>query len=354
MRLRYATSLLLVPALLAFQPRGTQLTFSVAEGATKTKSFTNSVSMTLDDMSMLMNGQESPMMPQISMTVDSVLEVAVTDVYVGMGDGAPKKLARTYDSLAMNRSMEMEMDIMGQVQSQSDSGSAKSELEGETVHFTANDEGAYTPSFPGDEGDEELLEGLTEDLDFRALLPAGEVEEGAEWKVPASALRHILVPGGNLKLEAEDDGGEAMMGSDSEIGDFQDWFTDDVEGEIVATFSGMKETDEGVRVAVIELTIELANAVDLTEKARESMADADLPAEAGEMEINGVDIEMEIEGTATLLWNPAAGCAHSFEMDGELSLIVDTAMAISAQGMDMDLEQSMEFSGSMTVEATIE
>jgi hypothetical protein len=353
-RLLLATPLLLAPALVAFQPRGTQITFAVAEGATKTKTFTNSVSMTLDDMSMLLNGQESPMMPQINMSVDSELEITVTDEYLAMGDGAPKKLQRTYDAISMNNSMEMEMDIMGQVQNQNDSGAAESELEGETVVFTAGDSG-YVASFPGDEGDEKLLVDLTEDLDFRGLLPEGEVEEGAEWKVSPAVLRDIMVPGGDLKLES--DGGESDpmgMGSDSGVGEFQDWFSEDVEGEIVATFRGMKETDEGLKVAVIELTIELANAVDLTEKVREGMADAEMPDEVGEMEINGMDIEVEIEGTATLLWNPAAGCAHSFEMEGELVLITDTAMAISAQGMDMEIEQTMEFSGTMNVTATIE
>ena len=238
--------------------------------------------MTLDDMSMLMNGQESPMQPQIDMSIDSELELVVTDEYVAMGDGAPRKLARTYDTISMTRSMEMEMDIMGQVQSNSDSSDAESELEGETVHFTADDEGEYAPSFPGDEGDEELLEALTEDMDFRALLPEGEVEEGDEWKVSAAGLKNIMVPGGDLKLASSSEGAEGGMGmGDAEIGDFQDWFTEDIDGEVVATFSGMKETEDGVSVAVIELTIELANAVDLTEKVRESMADAELPEGAG-------------------------------------------------------------------------
>lgn len=355
LRLRHAAPLLLLPALLAFQPRGTTLSFEVAEGATKTKTFTNSVSMTLDDMSMLMNGQESPMQPQIDMSIDSELELVVTDEYVAMGDGAPRKLARTYDTISMTRSMEMEMDIMGQVQSNSDSSDAESELEGETVHFTADDEGEYAPSFPGDEGDEELLEALTEDMDFRALLPEGEVEEGDEWKVSAAGLKNIMVPGGDLKLASSSEGAEGGMGmGDAEIGDFQDWFTEDIDGEVVATFSGMKETEDGVSVAVIELTIELANAVDLTEKVRESMADAELPEGAGEMEINGMDIEVELEGTAVLLWNPSAGCAHSFEMDGELMLITDTAMSISAQGMDLEIEQTMEFAGSMGYSASFE
>jgi len=348
-----ASALLFAPALLAFQPRATSIAFTVSEGTSNTKTFTNSMTMSLDDMQMLLNGNESPMMPQIDMTIQSGLTIGVSDEYVKMGDGAPATLKRTYDSLEQTREMEMEMDIMGQVQNQDSSTGSESELLGETVIFTLS-EGEYVPSFAEGEGDEKLLENLAEDLDLRGLLPDGEVEEGAEWKIDPIVLKDILVPGGDLKFIPEEADGEDMMGMDSEMGDFEDWFSDDIEGEILATFTGMKETDEGKKVAVITISVELANAVDLTEKMQEGLENADLPPEAGDMEMNSMDIEMELEGEATLLWDLTAGCAHSFEMDSEISLLVDMSMSVSAQGMDMDIDQSMEFSGSMNATASIE
>lgn len=348
-------ALLTVPAALAFQPRATSISFTVAEGATKNKSFTNNLEMSLDDMSMLMNGNESPMMPDISLQVSAGFELQVTDEYVKMREGAPATLSRTYESMDQTRNSEMEMDIMGQVTSQDSSAGSESELEGSTVHFKWNsDEGDYKPSFPDDEGEAELLEGLTEDLDFRSLLPDDEVSEGDEWKVEPIALRDILLPGGDLKLIPEESDDEAdMMGMNSDVGSANDWFTDDLEGEVLATFAGMRETEGGTKVAAITFTFEITNAVDLTESMQEGMDDADLPPEVGEMELNSVDLELELEGEGTLLWDISAGCAHSFEMESDLALLMDVSMDISAQGMDMNIEQSLEFSGTLNAEASI-
>lgn len=346
-------ALLASPVLLAFQPRGTAITFTVEEGSTKSKTFTNSLEMSLDDMSMLMNGQESPMMPEMDLTVTAGFELTVTDEYVKMREGGPEKLLRTYESMDQTRRTEMEMDLMGQVQTQDTSVGSESELEGSTVQFKWSGDG-YVASFPDDDGDEELLENLAEDLDLRELLPDGEVEEGDEWKVDALALQDILTPGGDLKLIPEEaDSGDSMMGMDSDMGSTSDWFSDDIEGEITATYAGMREVEGGGKVAVIKLAIEISNAVDLTEKMQEGLADAELPPEAGEMEVNSMDVALELEGEATLLWNLAAGCAHSFSMESDLTLTVDISMAVSAQGMDMEIDQTLEFSGTMNAEASI-
>ena len=350
-----ATALLLAPALLAFQPRGTSITFHVEEGATTTKTFTNTLEMSLDDMSMLMNGSPSPMMPEIDMTVGGKFALTVTDDYVKMRGSMPAKLVRTYDSMEQTKTTDMEMDVMGQVQTQNSSTGSESELEGSTVQFVWNaDADEYVASFPDGDGDEKLLEDLTEDMDLRALLPAGEVEEGATWKVSAQALKHILSPGGNLKLIPDDaDGGTDMMGMNSDLGNPDDWFNDDLEGEITATFAGTRETEDGVRVAVIMLSIEINNAVDLTEQVQKQLEDAELPPEAEGMEIESMDIEIDLEGEGTLLWNLAKGCAHSFEMETDLGMTVDISMAISVQGQDLSIEQSLEFSGTFSATATI-
>ncbi|MFT7485617.1 MAG: hypothetical protein ACI9F9_001467 [Candidatus Paceibacteria bacterium] len=348
--------LLVAPAFLAFQPSGTEISFHVQEGSSKTKTFTNSVSMALDDMQMLMNGQESPMMPSIDMNIDSSVEIQVTDEYVKMRDGVPAKLQRTYDSLGESREMAMEMDIMGNVQNQDNSSSSSSELEGETVLFTwSADDDEYIPTFPDGDGDEDLLENLAEDMDFRSLLPEGSVSPGDEWKVDPVALKRVLTPGGDLKLVSEEEAEDAsMMGMDNDMGKFDDWFSEDVEGKVTATFKEMSEAEDGTSVAVITFAIKVENAVDLTEKMQEGLADADMPMEGAEMDIKSMDIEIALEGEATLFWNVSEGCAHSFELSTEMMLTVDISMAISTQGMDMDIDQSMEFSGTLTSAASFE
>lgn len=347
-----AATLLLTPALLAFSPRGTAIKFNVAEGTTKTKTFTSVAELTLDEMGMLLNGQESPMMPAIEMSMTTSFDVTVTDEYVAMGDGQVKKLHRTFDSIHSATDLEMEIDIMGQVQNQDMSMPSSSELEGKKIVFTLGEDGEYVATFPEEEGDEKLLAGLTEDLDLTGFLPEGEVEEGDEWTIDPTMLGDALAPGGDLKLRPDEmDSGE-MMGMNQEMGDLSDWFSDDIEGEVKGTFKGTRETEDGTKVAVIGIMIDITNAVDLTEMMQEGMAD--MPAEAGEMEVQSMDMALAIEGEGTLLWDLAAGCAHSFELTGDFSMQMDIAMAISAQGQDMEIEQSMEFSGSLTNTATFE
>ncbi len=347
-----AATLLLTPALLAFSPRGTAIKFNVTEGATKQKTFTSVAELTLDEMGMLLNGQESPMMPAIEMSMTTSFDVTVTDEYTAMADGRVKKFNRTFDSIHSSTDLEMEIDIMGQVQNQDMSMPSTSELEGVKVVFTLDDEGDYVPSFPEDEGDEKLLAGLTEDMDLLAFLPPGEVEEGDEWTIDPTSLGSALAPGGDLKLRPEEMDGADMMGMNQEMGDLSDWFSDDIEGEVKGTFKGTRETEDGVKVAVIAITIDITNAVDLTEMMQEGMEN--MPAEAGEMELSSMEMALAIEGEGTLLWDLAGGCAHSFELTGDFSMQMDIAMNISAQGQEMEIEQSMEFSGSLTNTATFE
>jgi len=346
--------LLFTPAMLALQPRGTKLAFAVEEGLVSKKTFTSEVQMVLDDFSMLMNGQESPMTPDMSMENTVEFELVVSDEYVEMGDGAPAKLLRTFETLESNRSSAMEVDMMGQVQSSDSSAGAESELEGATVQFKWDeDTGEFTVSFPDDDGDEELLEGLLEDLDLRMFLPEEEVAEGDEWKVDPLALQTILAPGGDLKLVPEESDGddEMMMGMNSDAGNTGDWFNEDLEGEVTATLEGMREADDGTQVAVIAIRFEISNAVDVTEEARKEMEEAELPPEVTSMDLQSADIEMELEGEGTLLWNVAKGCAYSCEVEADLTLIVDAAVDIAAGGMEMEIEQGMEFSGTMNATA---
>lgn len=346
-------TLVLTPALFAFTPRGTALKFSVAEGSTKTKTFTSNAELTLDDMGMLLNGQESPMMPDIEMAVTTNFSVTVSDDYLAMGDGQPKKLKRSFDSVEQSTDMEMEIDVMGQVQNNDMSIPTSSELDGAEILFTWDDElGDYVASFPEEEGDKELLEGLTEDMDLRSFLPGSDVSEGDEWEVEPFALLTVLAPGGNLKLIPEDIDSADAMGMNQDMGDFNDWFTEDMEGAVNATFKGTKETEDGAKVGVIAVSVKITNAVDLTEMMQEGLSE--LPDEAGEMEVSSMDLALELEGEGTLLWNLSAGCAHSFEMTSDFGLQMDIAMSLSTGGMEMDIEQSMEFSGSLTSTASVE
>ena len=349
-----AIAALAVPALLALSPRGTEISFGLEGGSSVTKTFSSEISMTLDDMQMTMNGQEPPMMPEMDLSVTVVNEIEISDEYISVRAGMPLEIERTFDSLSMDTEMAMEIDMMGQVQSEEIPTTASSELEGTTVTFKWDaDEEEYVITFTDGEGDEDLLEGLTADMDFRSLLPDGEVDVDDQWEVDIPAFAAVLAPGGNLKLIPENvDAG--MMGMNSNFGSTSDWFQEDVEGQVIATFTGTRESDDGVALAVIEITVEIENAVDMTDMMLEAMDEADLPPEVQDMEIDHMDIEVAIEAEATLMWNLEEGRAESFELSGDFEFIMDMGMAISTQGMEMEMEQVMEMSGTMTISATFE
>ena len=117
------------------------------------KTFENKAEFTLDHLSLSMNGQESPMQPEMEMTLNSTQKVVVTDEYLANRDGAPKKLRRSYDELANGVTMAMKMEMMGQSQSHDQDVKGESELEGKKVVFTWDEE-------RGDERESVLDHGL--------------------------------------------------------------------------------------------------------------------------------------------------------------------------------------------------
>jgi hypothetical protein len=139
----------------------------------------------------------------------------------------------------------------------------------------------------------------------------------------------------------------------NDMGSLNDYFNEECEGEFIAVFDGMQKTDDG-EFAAIKFTFEVSNAIDMTEKVQESLEDGDLPEGVGEMEIESVDIEVAYEGEGVLLWDLKAGHFHSYEASGEFEMITDQAMLLEAMGQEMSIEQTMEFSGSLTYSASAE
>lgn len=347
-------ALLVSPTLFASPLAETKIAFTVSEGATNTKAFKSTVELTLDSLDMTMNGQAPPMMPEMDMTVTSNQEVVVSDEYLSMRDGAPRKLKRSYDTLSGHTDMHMEMDMMGTTQTQDTPMEMSSELEGKSVLFAWNeDEGEYVAKFPEEGGDEELLKGLAENMDLRDFLPEGPVSEGDEWEVPPAAIAHILAPGGNLKLLPENVDMEGMMGMNSNMGSMADWFTESIQGTVKAKFTGTRQTDDGAKVGAIELHVDITNAVDLTEMVEAAMENVELPPEAGDMDFDHLDLDLDLTAEGTLLWNLEAGRFQSLDLSGDLSLNMNIGMSISAQGMDMNIEQTIEMSGTVTQNANV-
>ena len=215
-----------------------------------------------------------------------------------------------------------------------------------------DEEEEYSVSFGEDaEGDEELLEGLSENLDLRDLLPPGEVSEEDSWEIEASALRDVFAPGGSVKIRPVEM--EEMFGMNSPQFS-QDQMLGELEGDVSAEFAGTRD-ENGVRVAVINLSVDIASARDLTEIMEEMMAEMDMPEGMDfEIEVESFDMEFTFEGEGELLWNLEAGLVHSLEISGEITQNIDMNMNMNVGGMEQAVEQEMTMAGSQTLSLTTE
>jgi hypothetical protein len=347
--------LLASPALLATDVAKETIAFAPKDGTKLTKTYELTMVSELDDMQALMNGEESPMMPSMEMTTTTSLKLVVTDEYVSVKDGAPRKLVRTFDNLDHEVAMPMSMEMMGETMEVDMHATGTSPLEGKQVTFTWDaDAGVYKKAYPeGDDGDVDLLDALAEDMDLRAFLPSGAVAEGDSWDVEPQAVLDALFPGGDLAFHMESDGDEAPMGgggADSFPPPSAVW--QDLDGSSVsAKFAGTREVD-GQRVAVIEIEVELEGTGDLTDFMAEQIAEQ-MP-EGIEAEVGGADVESAIEAKGELLWNLSAGHAVSLSFEGEQSSIMNQSFSVAFGGDSMEIEQTMETSGELQFKVTFE
>lgn len=335
--------LALAPALLAFALPLEEVAFRPSDGLSLTRTVQSTRNFSLDDMEMTMNGQPLPVDIQMEMDMNMTQKTVVTDVFGPIADGRHTQLSRTYDELAQNGEFSVRMEMMPDG-GQDATIEGKSELEGKKVLFQWDaDASAYVPRFDG-EGDAELLEDLDEDMDLRVLLPAGAVAEGETWSIDPKLLRPVLAPGGNLKIVPQTDASsEAGMTGMDNMSDFASMFRDLIEGEATGEYRGTRDID-GVSCQVIGVKIDVRASADLTEQLADNVA-KNLPDGVGEVEVEHVDMEVEIEGEGQLYWNAAAGVAHSFELGGKMGMTMDMGFAISMGEQNMNMEQNLVMSG---------
>ncbi|MDE0903363.1 MAG: hypothetical protein OSB42_01930 [Planctomycetota bacterium] len=342
------------PLLLSALPTRDTISFAPADGTSVTSTYTMSTEMTLDDMQVLMNGEENPMMPSIEMDMVSAMEIQVSDTYISMADGQPTRLKRTYDTVQTNLTGETAMEMMGEAQNESILGSGTSALEGETVLFSLKD-GEYSKAWPeGAEADDDLLEGLLEDISLRGMLPTGEVAEGESWDIELDILLDVMAPGGDLSMEMEMDGQEGSMGMGPDadmMSDVRKLLSGNLSGSFTGKLSGYREVD-GAKLAVIEIEFEIDCATDMIETIREQMQES-LPPDAGvTMDVSTADVSYIMEGEGELLWNASAGHIAGMTFEAEVAMGMETTMGIDAGGQQMDMEMNMEMSGATTLSVT--
>jgi len=336
--------------LVGWRTAADEVKFGPSDGTTITKTFSAEFEMELDDFAMIVGGQDvGSMIGTPEMTFTSSSEVSFSDEYGGVADSRPGKLTRTFEDLGSEFTMTIAM--MGESDEQGTE--MTSPLEGVSVVFDWNEEsGDYDVSFADDsEGDESLLEGLTEDTDLRGLLPRGEVSKDETWEFEPMALQAMLMPSGDMSWETEDM-------PDADMAEFEEMFSEFTDeamalgeelmaGEGTATYMGTREID-GRQVAVIGLEVEIGSSTDLSSLlasiAERAMEEEDAPDDA-EIDIQTADVSMDIEAEGELLWDLATGTPLGMTISGDFDVAVDISVFVSGDGEEMDFEISVAMSG---------
>jgi len=336
------TALLAAPLLLALDLRGDSLAFHPEAGSSVDKEMVIAGAMYIDDVMLNVDGEEMPAEMLGDMTdMAFELEVSeeVTDEYVKSADGKALVLMRTFNDIAVS------MTAGGETQEPE-----VSDMVGSKIKFSWNeDEEKYDVTYEDGDGDEEDLEGLDPDMDFTFLLPDGEVKEGATWEVTGMQAMRMFLPGGTISAPAD--------GFDDEMG-FGDMFEevvmpqleDAVEDFTVdCTYNGMDE-DGAARIG-FEFEGEMS--IDFSEMVMAALEEQDM----GGMEVDAditMTLDIEMEGKGTLSWDTEAGRAAGFEMAADVMLLLDAAADIEAAGEAHTAEGTVELSGELEYEMSIE
>jgi hypothetical protein len=331
---------------------GDKVAFQPEAGASLTKTFTIAGDFALDEMSMVVDGQDlGAMIGQFEISMKQESKIEVTDVYKAVGEGRPTELLRTFEALAGS----MQIDVTP-APAEMPEMATTSPLEGKTVAFRWDAEkNEYERSFHESEGEEDLLEDLEEDMDLRVFLPDSEVAQDDSWSVELAELECIAMPGGNLSMQPENmpDVDPATMEMFEEMfGDLGDDFGDLLEGECTCTYKGTRE-ENGARVAEIAIEIDVAATVDLAEVLEKAIRAAiEMQGEGIEVDLSldQADLNLDFEGSATLLWDLKAGRLHSFQLGGDATIGLDLAVSMEAEGESHGVDASFELSGELRQE----
>ncbi|MEW6072675.1 MAG: hypothetical protein AB1726_08815 [Planctomycetota bacterium] len=321
-------ALLLAAALLP----GDAPAFHPALAVSLVKTFAVRAELSLDDVSMTVNGEEQdPTALGLPADLRATLryEAGATDTYAKVEGGRPLDFQRSFDA--------------GRFGFESSTGDSDAVIADQVVGKTARfvwDEaaGEYTRSIEGEDAGEaaEVLAFIHPDLELSLLLPAGEVEKGDEWTVRGLALVPVLLPGVDLEKILVEKPADVFAGESAREAIADAILAALKEIEATCTWGGTVEED-GVSLGVIEFAGTIDRTLDLDPTIWVHGAEG--------VELEGshlrVTIELDLEGECR--WDLGAGHFRSFTATGSGTAAVAIGVEIPGE-LELELEGEAELS----------
>lgn len=283
------------------------LVFDPAPGTRVGKSIR--VEHALDTIALgIVAGDQVKELPRVRLLTSE--DLAVDDEYRASASGRPTSLRRVY------REIFHDLRALAPGNDEPVSHfSATSPLTSSSVLFTwVPGENAYGRFYDAQEGIEESLAGLTEDLDARELLPPRAVRIGERWEIEPARLRELLAAGGKVPLNwvPEPDDPVLRNVACGIGGALFEVFGDVVNGKVTAELAAITR-EEGSELARVDVTIDLDTARDQTELLRNRMTR--LEVVRGSV-VTGARITFRLHAHGKLTWNLTQRRLHAFELDG--------------------------------------
>lgn len=320
------------------------LAYAPEEGTVLKRSFDAEASHELTEIAASFDGQDLEHQGELPEFSSRFTEhIVVTDRLVGVENGRPTELERTFDELAQENT-----DTAGEEEVRAELGS---DLEGRTVRFRWDeDEENYTvkSADDGDDLDGSVARWLLEDMDLRLVLPGREVEVDEEWELDPRLYLAFMWPSGLLGFHEE---GEE---TDEDERELSGQTIDNLEGSGTARLEEIREED-GVRVAVLHVELEITTGSEhvLPAVAPDEVEEGEFPRPEITVEVR---IERKLEGT--LLWDLEHGHALSAEFECESSRLHTEKWTVTGEldgeEVSADAEQSRRFEGTIRYSARIE
>lgn len=334
-------ALCLLPLTLAFLSPLDTVRFGPKSGSEVKKSMTIGLELNIEEFDIVVDGEELPREMLGELDQAFVMEVVqtVTDKYIKVKEDQVEELIRSYDSMQVT--MEMGEEVNEETGTEG--------LVGKQVRFVRNEKtGAFDKEWFECEGEEEMLKGLSEDMDMRRLLPSGSVKPDQEWKLEGKDMGALMWPGvtsaNDFDLSAADLDAEQAEIAQMVMDDLSPRFEEALKGmKIGLKYVGTREV-EGEELAEIAINIDgtmVMDMGDLIKKVAESqgggeeLADADIK----------LSVQMGMKGEGALLWNNKSGHLHSYNLDATMEFTINGDLDVDVQGESHSASATIKLAG---------
>ncbi len=328
-----------------------QLKFAPAPGARVLKVFRAKHELRIDDSGMI-HGDLPYVSDGTAGWISSSQRVEFLDACVKAADGRAAEFTRQIRDCTISAKANVTR-TNGQVLTETAPGA--SPLRRYKVRFTWIERlSDWARCYVEWDGDENWIDALRGDFELTGLLPQESVAKGATWSVPPEALRAVLAPGGNHKLTPQTD---KLFGRLVEIGvggDFADALGPEILGAVTATYRGRKQlsvgegpTAKSLEVAEVEFELNLASSADRTLLYVTAMPEGERKEPA---RVDSVQLDFTFLGRATLLWDVAAGRAHSFALKGNEAFVSTVSKTLYEGRSTTPMQQIGRYSGPLEVD----